>query len=296
VATELTFAIPFYAGRAYLARAIESVLAQRTANWRAFVCDNASPEPGIAELVRDAGRGRVAYVRNASNLGMIGNFNRCLDLAETELVTLLHSDDELAPDYSTSIASAADRHPSAVAVFCRAAIIDAHSQPRFSVADAVKDVINPASHRELVIAGRAGMRDLLRANFIPAPTLCFRKSVLGERRFPTGTKFVLDWELTTSLLLAGDSIVGIPARCYRYRRHDQNATQELTRAQIRHREEAAFYERMQAVVASRGWDDCAKIAAHKRILKLNVAYSVLKNVAALDLDQARRDLALLREL
>jgi glycosyltransferase involved in cell wall biosynthesis len=296
VPSEITFAIPFYSGRAYLAHAIESVLAQRDPDWKAFVCDNASLEAGIADLVRDVGGGRVGYVRNETNLGMVGNFNRCLDLAETDLVTLLHSDDELGPDYASLLRAAADRHPAAVALFCRAAIIDAEGEPRFSVADVVKDWINPASRGELVLAGHAGIRELLRANFIPAPTLCFRKSVLGVRRFPEGSKFVLDWELTTSLVLDGDSLVGIPDRCYRYRRHDQNTTQELTRSQLRYREESAFYDQMRTVAETRGWDDCAHLATHKRILKLNVAYSLLKSVAALQLGEARRGLALLREL
>ncbi|HEY0190053.1 MAG TPA: glycosyltransferase, partial [Kofleriaceae bacterium] len=74
---QITFAIPFYSGRAYLERTIASVLAQRDVRWRAFVADNCSPEPEIEALVARAGGGRIGYVRHDHNLGMAGNFNRC---------------------------------------------------------------------------------------------------------------------------------------------------------------------------------------------------------------------------
>jgi hypothetical protein len=120
--------------------------------------------------------------------------------------------------------------------------------------------------------------------------------VLGERRFPMGYKFVLDWEHTTSLLLDGETIVGIPDVCYRYRRHFENATEKLTKTQQRFREESEFYDRMREKVRARGWDKCEAIAAEKRVVKLNVAYRALKSAAQLRLGEARKGLQFLRDL
>ncbi|MCE3037991.1 glycosyltransferase family 2 protein [Helicobacter anatolicus] len=44
-------------------------------------------------------RGKLTYYKNESNLGMFGNWNRCLTLAKGEWVCLLHSDDEILPNY-----------------------------------------------------------------------------------------------------------------------------------------------------------------------------------------------------
>jgi len=291
----VTFAIPFYTGIPYLARALRSILAQDDPSWEAVVCDD-GPEEGVEQVVRSFGDGRVRYARNPQNLGMAGNFNRCIDAATTELVTVLHGDDELMPNYTATMRAAAERHPEAAALFCRAQIIDERGEPRFSLTDVVKDVINPAPNQELVLAGEPGVRALLKGNFIMAPTLCFRKAVLGTRRFPEGFKFVMDWELTTRLLLDGDTLIGLPTCCYRYRRHEENATSQYTRTQLRFREESEFYDRMKLKVAERGWDDCVKLATGKRIIKLNVTYRALKNVALLDLGEARRGFRLLREL
>lgn len=292
----ITFAIPFYTGIPYLARALQSIVAQEDTRWEAVVCDD-GPEEGIEEIVRSFGEGRVRYVRNPTNLGMAANFNRCIDVAETELVTVLHGDDELMPSYVATMLAAAERHPEAAALFCRAEIIDEHGTPRFSLTDVVKEVlINPGPRQELRLAGEPGVRALLKGNFIMAPTLCFRKSVLGARRFPLGYKFVMDWELTTRLLLDGDVLVGLPERCYRYRRHEENATSKYTRTQLRFREESEYYDRMRTKAAERGWDACVRLASHKRIIKLNVTYLALKHLVTLDLREARRGLRLLREL
>jgi glycosyltransferase involved in cell wall biosynthesis len=292
----ITFAIPFYTGITYLARVLQSILAQEDPNWEAIVCDD-GPEQGVEAIVRTFGGGRVRYLRNPKNLGIAGNFNRCLDVAETDLVTVLHADDELLPTYCGTMRAAALRHPRAAALFCRAEIIDERGEHVFSLTDVVKDVlINPSPKQELILAGEPGIRALLKGNFIMAPTLCFRKDVIGARRFPEGFKFVMDWELTTSLLLDGEHLIGLPERCYRYRRHDEAATSKYTRTQLRFREESGYYDRMKLKAQERGWDECVRLATRKRIIKLNVTYRALKNVALLDLQEARRGFRLLRDL
>lgn len=291
----ITFSIPYYSGIDYLARAIKSVLAQEDDRWQCVVIDDSS-EAGVEEVVRTAGEGRVRYVKNPTNIGMARNFNRGIDVADTDLVTLLHNDDELMPNYTAVMLDATARYPGAAAVFCRAEIIGPNSEAWFSLADVVKGFISSSRTHEIVLEGEPGVRALLRANFIIAPTLCFRKSVLGERRFPEGYKFVLDWELTTSLLVAGESLVGIPTRAYRYRRHFENATEKLTKSQLRFREESAFYDRMLVTARERGWTKCVELASQKRIIKLNIAYRALKSAALLQLGDARKGLKLLREL
>lgn len=296
MAAQITFAIPFHAGLDYLSKAIASLCAQRDVEWQGFVCDNASTEPGAESLVRSFDEPRLSYVRNPRNLGMAGNFNRCIDLAETDLVTLLHADDELLPDYARTVVAASRRYPEAAAFFCRAEIIGPDSQQRFSLADKVKDFIMPSTETEFELRGEPGLRALLKGNFIMAPTLCFRKPRLGERRFSADYKFVLDQELTTDLLLSGEVLVGLPARCYRYRRHESNATEELTRTQQRFREESEFFDRIRTLAVERGWKESAQLAEGKRIIKLNVGYRALKSLAQLQLADAWRGMKLLRSL
>lgn len=289
----ITFAIPYYSGLSYLEKTIASVLAQTDSTWHAVVCDD-SPTAEARETVLRAGGGRVRYAPNEANLGMAANFNRCIDVAETELVTVLHADDELAPDYTRVIRDAAARHPGAAALYCGIDVIGADSKPAFSLPHAVKRRLDPGYRREHVLAGEPGVRALLRGNFIPAASLCFRKSVLGARRFVDRYRFVLDWELTLGILLDGHALVGIPDHLLRNRAHAGAATEQLTRSHQRFSEELELYRDMAAVAQARGWDRCVAVARHKYLTRAHVIYRALRGLARLDLADARHGFELLR--
>jgi glycosyltransferase involved in cell wall biosynthesis len=291
----ITFAVPFYRDHAYLTRTLASVLAQTDQAWEAVVCDDGS-DAATAEVVESTGGGRIRYLRNPERLGLAGNFNRCIDVAETSLVCVLHADDELEPEYTATFREAATRHPRAAALFCRARIIDAESRPVFSLVDGVKRWIDPSRDSEVTLESEAGIRALLRGNFIMAPTLCFRKSVLRDRRFPEEFGFILDLMLTSRLLLEGETLVGLPATCYRYRRHESSETSRLTRSQLRFREESLYYDRMLDVAVAQGWKDCARLASQKRMLKLNVLYRTLASAGKLQVGDAWSGVKILREL
>jgi hypothetical protein len=212
---------------------------------------------------------------------MVENWNRCLHLADTELVTLLHADDELRDSYAGTLKSAAERYPWAAALFCEAEVIDAGGAPCFSFPDWIKRFLRPGRGRTVRLEGPRGIGALLRGNFIMCPTLCYRKSLLQGRRFAPRWRMVQDLELTTRLLLEGESLVGIPDVAYRYRRHPHNATAQYTRNLLRFHEESALYELLGEESSSRGWGAVARIARGKSIIKLNLAYSALHDLLGL---------------
>lgn len=267
----ITFAIPYYANLVYLRKSIESVVGQSEADWKLLICDDGSEHARTEELVAGFHDERLHYHANERRLGMAGNWNRCLDLADTDLVTLLHADDELLSNYAASMRQEAQRYPHAAALFCDAEVIGADGRRRFSLPDGFKHLLKPRG-RTIELTGRQGIKALLRGNFIMCPTLCYRKSLLAERRFADCWRMVQDLVLTTRLLLDGETLIGIPPTAYRYRRHAENATAEYTRDLLRFREEAALYEELQQKAVDRGWDDVARVARRKTIIKLNLAW------------------------
>lgn len=275
--TGLTIAIPFYRGREYLDRAVRSVFAQTMPDWRLIVCDDSAD--GEADVVvRTYTDDRVEYVRNPRNLGMAGNWNRCLDAAETDLVTLLHADDELLPDYARMVSTGAAAHPAAAGVFCRATVIGPDGTPVFSLPDRVKDCLVRWGSDGIRVAGQAGIASLLRGNYIMCPTVCYRKSLIGARRFQGRWKFVLDLDYFTSLLIAGEHLVGVPEYGYAYRRHSANATAAYTDNLLRFEEEAALYDELAEKGRVRGWRDVTRVARQKRIIRLHLAYRILADL------------------
>jgi len=282
----LTIAIPYYKGHAYLRAAIESVLRQTSPNWRLVVCDD-GPDAGTAKVVTSFGDPRIRYLKNERNLGMAGNWNRCLDAAETDLVNLLHNDDELLPNYVQVMLQAGAAYPAAAAFFCNAKVIDAAGRERFSLADYIKRFLKPKSRGPLVLEGRSAVGALMHGDFIMCPTVCYRKSRLPAERFNADWRMVLDLDFFTRILLGG-TMVGLPAVAYAYRRHAENATSAYTESLLRFEEESRLHDQVAAVANDRGWPEVARVAARKRIIKLHLVFRILQDASRLRLSAARR--------
>ncbi len=251
----IAFAVPFYSGAAYLEKALQSILAQTHADFSVWLVDD-NPESGEARAVfsRFADDRRFHYAPNPKNLGIAGAWNRCLEVADRPLVTLVHSDDELAPNYAATMLALANEQPEATAYFCRAQIIDENGFPVVTAADRYKDLISPLSYADrVVLRGDAGVAALALGNFIICPTLCYRRSSLGTQRFETQWKFVLDWAFSSALLEAGLSLVGTNVLAYRYRRHAASTTASVTKSGARFDEELAMRDHFIALSEARGW-------------------------------------------
>lgn len=92
----LTVIVTTYNRPLLLKEAVESLTNQNTTyRFNILITDNNSNEN--LRLTRDyiegLKRNNIRYVRNLSNLGMFGNMNQGLALAETEYVSFLHDDD-----------------------------------------------------------------------------------------------------------------------------------------------------------------------------------------------------------
>jgi glycosyltransferase involved in cell wall biosynthesis len=273
----ITFTIPFYSNTGYLRRVLDSVRAQTVRDFQCLVVDDCGPEPEAAELVRSYGDERISYRRNSQNRGLAGNWNVCLDAAQTDLVQIVHADDELCPNYAERMLAASRQWPEATAFFCRAQIINAQSQPVFSLPDYVKKYLAPAADVPFVLAGDEGLRSLLEGWFIFCPTLCFRRSQLGERRFDPRWRFVIDLAFVSRLLLEGGQLVGLPDIAYRYRRHSGSQTTELSANLVRFEEERDLYQQLHGQTQEQGWRRAAEAARRRKLVKRYLAYCIAQD-------------------
>jgi glycosyltransferase involved in cell wall biosynthesis len=93
----VTIAIPTYNRSDLLVRAVKSALAQDHASVEVLVSDNASTDdtPQRMAEIQDP---RLRYVRQTRNLGMVGNFNYCLEAAKGDLFLMLSDDDLMEPE------------------------------------------------------------------------------------------------------------------------------------------------------------------------------------------------------
>lgn len=89
--------IPTYNRASLLTGAIESVLSQTFHDFTLLIVDNASEDETEA-VVRSFDDSRIMYVRNARNIGVRGNEERCLTLARGRYITIMPDDDLMMPE------------------------------------------------------------------------------------------------------------------------------------------------------------------------------------------------------
>ncbi|MGD9702320.1 MAG: glycosyltransferase family 2 protein [Acidimicrobiia bacterium] len=287
----ITVAIPYYAARSYLAEAIDSVLGQSLQDWRLLIVDDAGPEPA-ADLVASYADDRIEHVRNPVNLGLAGNWNECIRRASTDLVTLLHGDDRLAPGYVAAVVAAAIDHPDVAAVFTDPVVIGEDGRPARSLPDAVKRLAR-RPRTDHVVDGDRDLASILANNYVFCPTLCFRRSVVGERPFDERWKMVIDLDLVARLLLRGERLAAVRSPLYEYRRHGGNQTNVLTSSAVRFEEELALYRELAVVAAGQGWQRTARAARRRSMVRTHLALRAGLDLAARRVPAARAKTRLL---
>jgi len=276
----ITYAIPYYSGLGYLRMALQSLIGQENKHWLAIVLDDRGGEDA-EETVRSFNDDRISYVRNETNLGLSGNWNKALSLVTTELVTLFHSDDELESNYTDLILGLMARYPEAVAGHCRARVIGPTGKALWSLPDEVKKIIRPKGIDDIVTQGEEGLLSLVKGAWIFCPTLCYRKNLLPLGGFSSTWKFVLDVDLTSRVLFDGGVIVGTPTVGYRYRRHLTNQTALLTESNIRFQEEIDHLNQVSLRSSEIGWKRVQRSANRKVIVRLHMLYQALRAIVEL---------------
>jgi glycosyltransferase involved in cell wall biosynthesis len=282
-------AIPYYSNLAYLRLALRSLIAQTDPLWTAVVVDDVGPEEGADVGVAELADERIRYVRNAANLGVAGNFNRCLELggAEAEVVAVFHADDELEPGYVAAIRQAHRAFPSATCVAPRATVIDSDGLPTRTLTDSVKQRMWPRTLPHTLVGDR-GLARLMHGLFFYCPAVSYRVALLPELRFDDRWQQVMDLDLYSRVLLGGGSIALIPDRVYRYRRHGATMTAQNSQSLVRLDEEVTVSREVAEVARSRGWTRSARSA---RLNGLVSAAGLLRSDRAAAVGAVRRALA-----
>ncbi len=172
------------------------------------------PEP----LVRRLGEGRVSFVRNSRNLGLMPNFNNCIERARGHWVHILHTDDVVLPGFYERLKAPLEARSDIGAAFCRHAHIDENESRLFT--------------SELEIPRAGILPDFIEKigsmNRIVCPSIVVRRGVyerLGG--FNLDLPFAADWEMWIRIA-AHYPIWYEPALLAEWRVHSTSATAGFT--------------------------------------------------------------------
>src|SRR3954465_3234839 len=119
----ITIGVPVYNGERFLRQCLDSLLSQTFANFLLVIRDNASTD-ATSEICRQYlnSDSRISYQRNATNVGLYGNFNLILESVRTRYMKLATADDFWAPTMLADCLAAMERDPSVALCYPRATL------------------------------------------------------------------------------------------------------------------------------------------------------------------------------
>jgi glycosyltransferase involved in cell wall biosynthesis len=207
--------IPTFNYARYLPEAIESVLNQTFTDFELIVVDNASSDNTdevIAGYLQDP---RISYHKNATNIGLAGNWNRCLELATGDYIKFLCADDKFHPEMLMKFTTVMDCNPSVSLVTCHKQVFDAHS------------FVTTVAFSHLQDGRKALLNTLADHCWIGEPSsVMFRRKHLAVGNFTMVYQMHVDWEMWLRMLSVGDCYI-IPEALSYIRYHPEQHARKM---------------------------------------------------------------------
>jgi glycosyltransferase involved in cell wall biosynthesis len=219
----VSICIPTYNHARFLPETLESVLAQRNADFEVIIIDDSSTDATASIAHEFAVRDRRITVHvNDQNLGMVPNWNRCLELARGTYIKYLFGDDLFAsPDALRLMVEAIERTPGTTLVSSARTIIDEQSQP----IDCISNFPDSFSSEGRDVIRRCLRRITRDHNLIGEPSaVLFRRDVAG-RGFDCRYRQLVDLEMWFHLLEQG-RFVYLAAPLCSFRHHEGQQTKK----------------------------------------------------------------------
>jgi glycosyltransferase involved in cell wall biosynthesis len=207
--------IPTYNGAKHLRESIESVLAQTFKDFELVLIDDLSRDETWAiaqEYLRQDPR--ISAVRNNKTLGLVGNFNRCIELTKGRYICVWHQDDVMRPENIEKKVAVLETNPQVGFVHSNVLMIDEEGQ-------VLSEHWEIDSRRDYVLAGRKFFLEMIQPgkNYVCCPSVLARRACYEKLgHFRRELYFTCDWEMWTRLSLYYDvGCLGAPL--VKFRRH-----------------------------------------------------------------------------
>ena len=105
----VSICVPTFNGEGYLVECLDSIVHQTFSNFEVIIVDDCSTDASLTianDYARRFPNFRVS--QNSTNVGLAGNWNRCVQLSTGEWIKFVFQDDIIAPDCLKKMVEAAD--------------------------------------------------------------------------------------------------------------------------------------------------------------------------------------------
>lgn len=178
----LSVIVPVYNTEAYLPRCIDSILDQSFTDFELILVDDGSTDRSYEICLDYARKDRRVTVLHKENSGQADARNMALDMAQSEFVTFIDSDDYVDTEMFRYLLDAADRNDADI-VTCELACVDENDRPIGQL---------PPEHEDIVVDGDQLLRHFYHTDDAKGYTsgvVCaklHRRCLFDRLRFPSG--------------------------------------------------------------------------------------------------------------
>ena len=128
----IIIAIPTYNMADFICETVECCLAQDYGRIPIYIIDNNSTDNTHDVILKYLDNEYVYYIKNSTNIGMVENWNKCLELPDSEYVKILCADDHIYKKSISTCVSILDSNPDVAIVASKFEHFGCGSQMHFS--------------------------------------------------------------------------------------------------------------------------------------------------------------------
>ncbi len=231
---KISVLIPTYNYARFLPEAIESVLAQDFRDFELLIVDDCSADD-TAKIVQPfcARDERVRFSVNHANLGMVNNWNHCLQQARGEYIKFLFGDDKLChPQALRKMVTLLESHPSATLAASARVILDDKSK----AIDVWRPLAEGCHNGQKIITAYLMENG---KNLVGEPSAVLFRKADAARGFDPQYRQIVDVEMWFHLLEKGDLAYTREPLCA-FRCHPLQQTERNTDSGVAWKEHARF--------------------------------------------------------
>ena len=216
---KISVCIPVYNGSEYIRDCIKSILSQSFTDFELILVNDASTDDS-KKIIQSYDDPRIKYFENDCNLGLIGNWNKCLEHSWGDYICIFHQDDIMSPKNLEKKAAVLDSEKQVGLVYSDTLVIDKMGKIKsnhwFNLIDPNVDFIRPGqSFFDLMFVN---------LNIICCPSVmarreCYEKVGGFDARLP----FSVDMEMWMRIALFYD-VAYLSQPLIEYRFHESNLT------------------------------------------------------------------------
>lgn len=256
--------IPAYNNAGYIRETIDSILGQTYENIELVIVNDNSKD-NTREVIEAVGDERIKLYNNEQNLGMSGNWNKCLSLCTGEYIKLVCADDLLTPDCIEKEVAVLEANPDIELVESDTLRVDMNGKGK-------------GTYNRYKASGRVSGKEVSRKGFFicdyfgaPLANLFRRSTYERLGGFDTDFVYILDYEFFMRIACEGDIYI-IHELLNKFRiRNDSNTGEVIAGSKT------AAYVAEHRMLLNKYKD---KLNLSKTDIELSVIIRKLRNVAA----------------